>query len=314
MKIYAFVMFFMVFCASTTASAFDYVHRYDAKPIIAAHHPTPKLKNGSSTSLRARISIQKYFAHALTREACSLSQMHEVVPSYSVIVRTLYICDVLEFIPEYETFELEHTFSKISYEQGIRHIHSLEHLERVHKIGNPGFKVLTATKPSSVPDKHVLGYVHAFLTSCPAFFSRKEEAATSCLAFFSRKAEAATYRGNHLVECRQFSRLRNESNILCLNPETLVPEAYFRFCVMPLSSSDSGHLLRIRLTLHKNSPLIGGGLLFNQQAAKQRLLEIIKMIYVLEDKCFWSYDFASKHEAHEENLARYRRMILFNVF
>jgi len=83
---------------------------------------------------------------------------------------------------------------------------------------------------------------------------------------------------------------------------------------MPLSSSDSGHLLRIRLTLHKNSPLIGGGLLFNQQAAKQRLLEIIKMIYVLEDKCFWSYDFASKHEAHEENLARYRRMILFNVF
>jgi len=300
MKIYVFAMFFMVFCASTTASAFDYAHRYDSKQVISAHHNTPKLKNGSSTSLRARISIQKYFGHALTREACSLSQMHEIVPWYSVIVRTLYICDVLEFIPEYETFELEHTFSKISYEQGIRHIHSLEHLERVHKIGNPGFKVLTATKPSSVPEKHVLGYVHVFLTSC--------------LAFFSRKADAATYRGDHLVECRQFSRLRNESNILCLNPETLVPEAYFRFCVMPLSSSDSGHLLRIRLTLHKNSPLIGGGLLFNQQAAKQRLLEIIKTIYVLEDKCFWSYDFASKHEAHEENLARYRRMVLFNVF
>jgi len=291
-------IYFYLLCIAQTLVCFEYSLRFELKP--SGNNPVPttstahkslglRAGNGSRWPLRAYAA--EYFKEILGRENWDADSVHCIVPSQSIIIRTLYMCSVLEFMPDYETFVLTHTFKKISYEQGIRHIHSLEHLEHVHKCGNPCFKVLTATKPVSINTKKLLGYIHV-LCSSPSYHINSS-------------------RG--IVECRQFSYYRNESHVLCLNPRTFVPQSYFRFRVS--SAGTGGHTLHISITLPRDSPVLtaGGLIQKHQYVLKQALLNTLKIVFVLEDQCFWSYDFKSKHLPHEENLSRYRRFVLFPI-
>lgn len=164
--------------------------------------------------------------------------------------------------------EFEHTFNKISYEQGVRHIHSLEHIETIHKFGCPFFKILSTTKPQQKANFTFILATYTFLNF-----------GTNSLLMFTDK--------------------RDESNIICLDPSK--PFLSIHTKVSRTKHNTQGHNIKIRVHHSRQYNWL-----------RKVFYSFLKEIFILEDTLCWSYDFRGKVNIRDyENLAKYRRMVLF---
>jgi hypothetical protein len=228
-----------------------------------------------------------------------IDMFNKMIPNISMITKTIHLCEILSTLPGFDTFHFSHTFCRMSYEQGLRHIHSLEHLENVHHVSHPGFHIIAASKPTRIVNK-----ISAW-SSSSAFVCVLFECGLLQKLYHDKMINVSSV----ICECRQFAFKRDESHILvCSGPSLNQPIAYFRFKVSPLLNKDKkGHKLDAEITLRSIQSL-------QFFPVKNVLISSLKLICMLEDDCFWNYDFKLIQEPILSNLARYRRLILFSGY
>lgn len=114
------------------------------------------------------------------------------------------------------SFTYEYHFNKVSYQQGLKNIHSFENIEIMHRIGVPFFNVLNSSQPTSVGRFTVMAISYYIL-------------------------------GRETQNLYVFTDKINESSIICSIHQQ--PQMLMVFRVLPSStlSNGQGHILKINV-------------------------------------------------------------------
>jgi len=176
-----------------------------------------------------------------------------------------------------DKLSFEYHFKNINYEQGIRQIHSPEHIEAVqkHHLWSV-FRILNTTEP--VQQKNFVSVA----MQCKIMGVQE----LIHVAMYTSKRDECHYRIYYGVNKR-------------VNIHLYVKPTHNFSVGWPKSISLSrGHILQMEIHLDKSDV-----------AWYSLLPNFLKTACILEDNILWAYDFPRTR--HHEKIAKYRRLVLF---
>lgn len=186
-----------------------------------------------------------------------------------------------EKLASYEQLSFEYHFRNINYEQGIRQIHSPEHIEAVQKNHLWSvFRIINTTEPLQ-KDNFVSVAIQCKIMGVKDIVH---------IAMYTSKRDESHYRIFY------GSPLKRASIHLYVKPT--------HDFMTPLQSGSKGislsrgHILKMDIEFDKID------LVWHRYLAN-----FLKTSCILEDNILWAYDFPRTR--HNEKLAKYRRLVLF---